>query len=85
MEVLHPSTLLRYFGQVFLFLVGSLPATYFPIRSDIYFEIVGPIAFLSVRTDGQTVFGKFARIGVGHHRVVYHQYLFHEDSLESDR
>ena len=28
------------------------------IRSDIYFEIVGPTAFLSVRTDGPTVFGK---------------------------
>ena len=59
MGVLHPSTLLRYFGQVFLFLVGFLPATYFPIRSDIYFEIVGPTAFLPVRTDGPTVFGKF--------------------------
>jgi hypothetical protein len=30
------------------------------IRSDIYFEIVGPTAFLSVRTDGPTVFGKSA-------------------------
>jgi hypothetical protein len=28
------------------------------IRSDIYFEIVGPTAFLSVRTDGPTVFEK---------------------------
>jgi hypothetical protein len=28
------------------------------IRSDIYFEIVGPTAFLSGRTDGLTVFGK---------------------------
>ena len=28
------------------------------IRSDIYFEIVGPTAFLSVRTDGPTIFGK---------------------------
>ena len=53
--------------------------------TDIYFEIVGPTAFLSVRTDGPTVFGKSDRIGVGHHRVVYQQYLFHEDSLESDR
>ena len=26
------------------------------IRFDIYFEIVGPTAFLSVRTDGPTVF-----------------------------
>ena len=30
------------------------------IRCDIYFEIVGPTAFLSVRTDGPTVFGKSA-------------------------
>jgi hypothetical protein len=28
--VLRPSTLLRYFGQVFLLLAGSSPATYFP-------------------------------------------------------
>jgi hypothetical protein len=30
MGVLRPSTLLMYCGQVFLFLAGSLPATYFP-------------------------------------------------------
>jgi hypothetical protein len=36
------------------FQVSVLP----DIRSDIYFEIVGPTAFLSVRTDGLTVFGK---------------------------
>jgi hypothetical protein len=29
---LRPSTLLRYCRQVFLFVAGSLPATYFPIN-----------------------------------------------------
>ena len=32
------------------------------IRSDIYFEIIGPTAFLSVRTDGPTVFGKSVNV-----------------------
>jgi hypothetical protein len=37
------------------------------IWSDIYFEIVGPTAFLSVRTDGPTVFGKSVIVmGISH-------------------